>query len=45
MINFIWNFICNIFNKQKITKQEISEIKSDISNVEELINIYEKKNI
>lgn len=45
MINFIWNFICNIFNKQKITKQEISEIKSDILNVEELIDIYEKKNV
>ena len=45
MINFIWNFICNIFNKQKITKQEITEIKSDISNVEELIDIYEKKNV
>lgn len=46
MINYIWNFICNIFNtKKKITNQEISTIESDISNIQELITIYENHNI
>ena len=46
MINYIWNLICNIFNtKKNITNQEISTIESDISNIQELIGIYEKHNI